>query len=145
MLQERQKSCKERVREHYRGRVENMATLWRLYCKDPEASDPELGCWMEYGLGFDYVVIPDYVAPRTFGRQPRGYWRFQLSWGGPSDEFRFYCDENYQPTKIEYWFLDWYDGAKVSVTGKARGLLDEIWQDWRDCELPQEAKRKAEE
>ena len=28
----------------------------------------------------------DYVAPHTFNDQPEGYWRWQFSWGGPSDE-----------------------------------------------------------
>lgn len=132
-----QLTCKQRVREHYNSRVADIRKLWALYREDCEASDPDLGTWNEYGLSFDYV-------PRgTFSDQKRGYWRYQLSWGGPSDEFRFFCDEDYQLTKVEYWFLDWFDGAHVAVTGKARELLKKIWQDWLDCEVPQHAQREA--
>ena len=63
----------------------------------------------EYGLAFDYV------EPNTFDDQKRGYFRYQISWGGPSEEFRFYTDENLSLTNIEYWFLDWYDGATITI------------------------------
>ena len=34
-----------------------------------------------------------------------------MSWGGPSDEFRMYDNSD----KIQYWFLDWFDGASIEV------------------------------
>lgn len=64
----------------------------------------ELGRLEDYALGFDYV------PPYTFDDQSEGYFRYQISWGGPSDEFRFF----YRGTldyRFEYWFLDWFDGA----------------------------------
>lgn len=69
----------------------------------------------EYGLSFDYV------APNTFNDQPEGYIRYQLSWGGPSEEFRFYvspsCNEYDNPYyRAEFWYLDWFGGACVDVT-----------------------------
>lgn len=65
----------------------------------------------EYGLSFDYV------APETFNDQPEGYWRHQLSWGGPSDEIRFYASRPDSPCyRVEYWFLDWWDGASLDLT-----------------------------
>ena len=39
----------------------------------------------------------------------------QISWGGPSSEFRIYVDENLNICAVEYWYLDWYDGAYVDV------------------------------
>lgn len=132
-----EKTCKERVREHYRDRIADIRKLWNLYREDPEAYDDDLGRFNEYGLSFDYV------APGTFTDQRRGYWQWVLSTGGPGDEFRFFCDEHFRPTKIEYWFLDWFDGAHISVTGKGRELLDEIWDDWRDCGVPQHAMTQA--
>ena len=62
-----------------------------------------------YGLSFDYV------EPYTFSDQERGYFRYQISWGGPAEEFRFYTDENLSLTNIEYWFLDWGDGAPITI------------------------------
>ena len=38
--------------------------------------------WTFEGLGFDYV------EPHTFTDQLEGYWRWQFSWGGPSDALR---------------------------------------------------------
>jgi len=121
-----QPTCKERVRESLRGRITDLEKLWELWKQDTEASDPELGNFNEYGLCLDYV------APETFKNQRRGYLRYQLSWGGPSDEFRFYLDESLNPTRIEYWFLDWFDGAKIILKGKTLALLEEIYQDFKE-------------
>ena len=60
-------------------------------------------------LGFDYV------EPKTWDDQLEGYWRWQLSWGGPSDEFRIFVNPDKSVHRIEYWYLDWYDGAKVTL------------------------------
>ena len=124
---EKNLTCKERVRSHYQSRIADLTKLWKLYQDGNDESDDDLGTFNEYGLAFDYV------AKGTFGDQKRGYWRYQISWGGPSDEFRFYADERLDLTKIEYWFLDWFDGAKVNVTGKALALMTEIWEFFKEC------------
>ena len=70
---------------------------------------------------FDYVnggyfLGWDFVEPFTFGEdQKAGYWRLQISWGGPSSEYRIYVDSEKAIRKIEYWYLDWFDGANVDV------------------------------
>ena len=122
-------NCKARLEENYRGRMADIRKLWAMYCEDCEASDPDLGRWNEYGLCLDYV------APGTFNGQKRGYIRWQLSTGGPGDEFRFYMDENQNPTRIEYWFLDWFDGASRKLrSGADYRLLCDIFSDWQSCE-----------
>lgn len=122
-------TCKNRISDQLKGRIEDLTKLWELYKRDPDAYDDDLGNFNEYGLSFDYV------SPGTFQRQRRGYFRYQLSWGGPSDEFRFYYDENCNPVKIEYWFLDWFDGAKKTLQGGTFSLLSEIFEDFRDMGL----------
>lgn len=101
--------CAERIAEHWRSTKEDL----ELYMADPqvrEGGNPEgLSSFAEYALGFDYV------EPGTFTGQTEGYWRYQMSWGGPSDEIRFYGGPVFF-TKAEYWFLDWFDGAKLDVT-----------------------------
>jgi len=121
-----QPSCKDRVRAELQSRIEDLTKLWNLWKQDTEASDEELGNWNEYGLGVDYV------APGTFENQKRGYLRYQLSWGGPSDEFRFYLDESLNPTRIEYWFMDWFDGAKIILKGQPLALLEEIYEELKE-------------
>ncbi len=73
----------------------------------------------EYEDLFDYVnqtaLCWDYVEPFTFDDQREGYYRLQLSWGGPSDEFRIYTDMSKTIKEIEYWYMDWFDGACVKV------------------------------
>lgn len=129
--------CKDKVRHELRGRIADIRKLWRLYCKDPEAYDEELGRFDEYGLCFDYV-------PRdTFSDQKRGFFRWQLSWGGPQDEFRLYTDENLDPFEIEYWYLDWFDGAGVKLCGRDYELLAEIFGDFKEMGSVEAERKKA--
>ena len=66
----------------------------------------------EYGLCFDYVELG------TFGDQENDYFRYQLSYGGPSEEIRFYDNG-----AVEFVFLDWFVGCGYNLnnhpTGKA--------------------------
>ena len=118
-------TCKERVAPHLRGRIQDLRKLWKLEQQDPEASGPDLGTFNEYGLSFDYV------APGTFPDQPEGHFRYQLSWGGPSDEFRIFAqplnDWHFSIYRIEYWFLDWFDGAHRVLEGDNLALLSDIF------------------
>ena len=87
-----QKTCKERIQEQWELRQEDL--------KEP---------WTFEGLGFDYV------EPHTFTDQLEGYWRWQFSWGGPSDELRAYVNRDDRIHRLEYWFMDWMDGAKLEL------------------------------
>ena len=66
-------------------------------------------------LNDGYFLGWDFVEPFTFEDQKAGYWRLQISWGGPSSEYRIYVDGEKEIRKIEYWYLDWFDGANVDV------------------------------
>ena len=89
-------SCEERVDEYLDDRLQDI----KEFAQEGFSSDD----FFEYGL------CVDYVEPFTFDDQEEGYLRYQLSWGGPSDEFRFY------QSRTEYWFLDWFDGASRDVS-----------------------------
>jgi hypothetical protein len=71
----------------------------------------ETSRYLDYGLSFDFQEANQ-------EEQKEAYFRFQLSWGGPSDELRFYEDGT-----IIYVFLDWFCGVGFDVT-------DEDWADW---------------
>jgi hypothetical protein len=137
IIMEDQKKCKGLVRKSYRNRMDEITKLWNLYKKDCEASDPDLGTWNEYGLCFDYV------AKGTFTDQRRGYFRYQISWGGPSEELRIYADESLDIDRIEFWYLDWFDGAKVNVTGKPLEVWQEIWEDFKGMDLLEMKMKEA--
>ena len=55
------------------------------------------------------VVVDKEEEPRNW--DDMSYVRLQMSWGGPSDEFRVW-----KSGKIEYVFLDWYTGYSLDVT-----------------------------
>jgi hypothetical protein len=169
-----ERSCKEQLGQHYKGRVADIRALWEwrtgqhedateAECKDfmdmfdttiketvsrPDVGDEE---WREFAREFaderfnEYGLSWDYVAPGTFEGQRRGYFRWQLSWGGPSDEFRFFVDENFGVCRVEYWFIDWFDGARrVIRRGADFDLLSEIWEDIRDMDMPRHWMDQAE-
>ena len=67
---------------------------------------------------YNYGLCVDMVSVGTFKDQNEPYLRYQISYGGPSEELRFY-----QNGTVEFWFLDWYDGASKIITS-----LD--WVQW---------------
>ena len=134
-----EKTCERRVSEHLKGRIEDLKKLWAAYQDDPEKSLDDLGNMYEYGLCFDYV------APGTFDDQTEGYFRYQLSWGGPSDEFRFYVGPEFKCHRIEYWFLDWFDGASRAIEGENLALMVEIFTWFDDGGLVKTEFDKAQE
>ena len=93
--EQRERSCADQVQEHLEDRLKELHTV--------------------EGLCFDYV------DPDTFTNQKEGYWRWQLSWGGPGDEFRIYVNPDKSVHRIEYWYLDWFDGAHVTLDEKLHG------------------------
>lgn len=111
-----EKTCKERWEERKTRRVSRLEQI---------LGTPE---FHEYGLSFDYV------SPRTFENQEEGYWVYLTSWGGPSDEFRFYSSgPEFTPYRIEYWFLDWFDGHGEALSGKDEETLLKVWDYFSEC------------
>ena len=117
----KQPSCEDRID----AQLASTAETFRIYMNDSdvyENGNDDLSPFCEYGLSFDYV------EPDTFDDQPQGFYRYQLSYGGPSSEVRFHPDGS-----IEYRFHDWFDGAGREVTR-------EDWAQWlkehfSDCEM----------
>ena len=125
------KTCKERINKEYADTMDALRKLFAAYngdvcpecdgvgitdtgicelCKgegnlNEESYANEIGTIFDYGLSFDYCGAEDDESAST-----PGYFRYQISWGGPSDEFRFYAEKitpyKYAVWKIEYWFLD---------------------------------------
>lgn len=100
-----QPTCQERIDDKWTRRKADLA----IFMDDLDGNE-NVGPFHEYGLAFDYLPA------NTFNEQKIGYWRYQLSWGGPADEIRFYGDPEGQIYCVEYWFMDWFDGALLYVT-----------------------------
>lgn len=131
--------CESRIENHLQGRLEDLRKLLTAYCDgDEDWHAVDLGTFPEYGLCFDYV------APNTFDNQTEAYFRYQLSWGGPADEFRFFVNPDLSCHRIEYWFLDWFDGARRDLSGEDESLLLEIWHWFRESQTAHAALDQAE-
>ena len=135
-------NCAQRVVEEYESRLLDFKNARAFFNdqKNPYIIEKarELGCedyddffqWVnEYGLAWDFV------EPKTEYNSGAGYYRWQISWGGGSDEFRIYISEEYLPhrneiKKIEYWFLDWYDGASIETSHE---LIQQIIDCFLEC------------
>jgi len=112
------RSCERRIEVELRDRVSDLRRLWKAYRRDEEGEE---GALADCGLCFDYVPAG------TFDDHREGYFRYQLSWGGPSDEFRFFVNPDLSCHRVEYWFLDWFDGAHRILSGANESLLLELW------------------
>jgi len=107
----KEKKCSELVKEKYQDRLEQF-----------EKAKKEEKDFFEYvnesGLCFDRVEAG------TFKDQRDGYWRWQLSYGGPSQEFRLFDNGD-----LEFWHLDWFDGACVQVKDE---IFENIMANFKD-------------
>ena len=114
-------NCESRISEHLWDKLEVFTT----YQDEPdtmEDGNEDIPPFHEYGLDFSYV------EPDTFTDQREGYLRYQLSWGGPSDEFRYYVNADGSVHRVEYWFLDWFDGAHIKLTGDNENLMLNVFE-----------------
>jgi len=116
MSEAKQPSCADLVEQKFNETEQDYKDARDYYNQsEPGEHDQYEG----YEDLFDYInqtaLCWDYVEKGTFNDQERGYFRLQLSWGGPGDEFRIYVDYDKSIDYIEYWYLDWYDGASVRV------------------------------
>ena len=123
-------TCAERVTSHWQSRHDDLFILYLGRNDNPdvdkfladrghnptEMSDDDKVAALDEERS-TYALAFDYVEPETFPDQPEGYFRYQISWGGPSDEIRFYVNLDGSCHRAEYWFLDWFDGDLIDVTG----------------------------
>jgi hypothetical protein len=98
---------------HLESRREDFEAFFASEAMETE----DLGDFSHYGLSYDRVEDEeDEYDPETLK-----YFRYQLSWGGPSDEIRFHPNG-----RIEYVHLDWFCGVGFDVTG------DEVFEQLKD-------------
>ena len=115
--------CADLVAHELEKELEMLRKLWKLHCEDSDAYDDEYGNLYEYGLAFGYI------APRTFSDQDEGYFRYQISCGGPSDEFQIFAGGSpggWVIHRIEYWYKDGFDGASITLRGEDFEFMKEL-------------------
>jgi hypothetical protein len=120
-LQKRQ-TCQDLVVKRYQDRLVDLqaasdyfsiekqsARAVHHWHKDLEHYEDYYDYVNQLGLSFDFRA-----ADASEGRSC-GYWRWQLSTGGPGDEFRIFTDVQKNIDRIEYVYLDWFDGATHKI------------------------------
>ena len=116
----REDSCEARIEGAMRSRLADLEAFAFGPRDDdnPDGYDPEEGEPEEYGLSLDFCRAEN-------GRG--GFIRYQLSTGGPGDEFRIYADGS-----IEYAFIDWFDYAsrELSATDRATVAAHLMLDEW---------------
>ena len=96
------KTCEERIDEALRNRIEEI--------KEALDSSDDIIKWINsYALAYD--DDPHYKAKRL-----------ELSFGGPSDGFRFFEDGT-----IEYYFNDWFDGTTRKLSGENENIMKHLY------------------
>ena len=157
-----EKTIEKRAQEHLKSRMEDLGFLYGEYAYDSKdwsdetwetAKDFDINNEMEpdeideimmearsnYGLSWDYV------SADTFDNQEQGYFRYQISWGGPSEEIRFYVDYGKKLYKAEYWFLDWFTGHGIELNGEYLEIAEAIFDDFDDIGMVESAYESAME
>tara|TARA_R110002050_G_scaffold222603_4_gene358420 strand:- start:868 stop:1323 length:456 start_codon:yes stop_codon:yes gene_type:complete len=111
LKQSDKETCEDRITEAIISRGEDFTRFMNCYSfgedyiNETDSEDEVLDEFYNYGLDISMVEIG------TFRDQTEPYLRYQISYGGPSEELRFY-----QNGTVEFWFLDWFDGAHKIIT-----------------------------
>jgi len=85
-------SCEARIKKKFRGRIKDFKRILKAHDPIEELNSYSL-CLSEKKI-----------------------YRLELSWGGPQDYLDFeYDPQAKQLSAIVYYFLDWFDGAKLNV------------------------------
>ena len=100
-----EKTCEDRIDAALESRAEDFIEIYRMADWDS---------LHEYGLAFDSKIEPEDDAM---------YSRYQISWGGPSEEIRFYNNKWLGTKRIEFVYMDWFDFAK-------RDISNVEWAQW---------------
>ena len=147
----KQKKCVELVDEMYFKTVQDYKSAKNYFDLDTDDRSKnqrheDLECYEDF---FDYVnqsgLSFDFVPVDTFEDQQQGYWRFQMSWGGPSDEFRIYVDDQNKIEQIYYHYMDWYDGASKLVQDNIIYDICQMFLDGCDCKDNSEIYKNEDE
>lgn len=146
-------SCEERIDERLETALDDLRrglgrlNEWLGYCNDcgygseldwtfeeePDGEDtrcPKCGSddlWLREDDGERRQSYEEGVLEVT---KLHTVYRVGLSWGGPADGFYLYFDEENELVKAEYYFQDWFDGAKRVLYGEALGLVEDMFHGW---------------
>lgn len=116
------KTCSELIEDELKRRIEDFEQALRSY----EENNYEKIVTED---GYEYEGVIDWINNYALGYYDDNYYRakrLELSWGGPQDYFLYFPKLD----RIEYHYLDWYDGASLVLDedGEAFKIMKEIFE-----------------
>ena len=125
---EKRLTCKDLINKKFKEVEQDYKDAQKYFDEllsiDPDKQE-EFKCKDKYNKFFYCEDFFDYVNSNASSwdwvdaedEKNPGYFRLQLSWGGPSDEFRIYTiGDTLDIDCINYHYMDWFDGASISVS-----------------------------
>jgi hypothetical protein len=88
----------QRAYQNYREEIDNLRKVEALL-QEKEMSE-----------------IEEYRAPLSIDE--RKEFTILLSWGGPSDGYKIYVDNENEPVEGYYFFADWFEYEEFKLTGE---------------------------
>ena len=115
------KTCSELIEDELKRRIEDFEQALRNY-EENNYEKIEID-------GYEYEDVLDWLIDYSLGVYDDNYYRakrLELSWGGPQDYFLYFP----KLERIEYHYLDWYDGASLVLDedGEAFKIMKEIFK-----------------
>ena len=113
-MTDRNKTCEERIDGELEERVGELKHVMDQRCNP-----------FKDIYGDSYNDVMDWLDTWSIGYGDDPHYRakrLELSWGGPSDGFRFFEDGT-----IEYYFQDWFDGARRRLYGNDYDTLKRLY------------------
>ena len=113
------KTCSELIEDELKRRIEDFEQALRSY----EENNYEKIVTED---GYEYEGVIDWINNYALGYYDDNYYRakrLELSWGGPQDYFLYFPKLD----RIEYHYLDWYDGASLVLDGEDFKVMSEIF------------------
>jgi len=110
-------TCEERIDKKLRGRILEIEEVIKLY----ECSNDGHFIYDDC----EYEDLIDWLNQRALSYEDDSHYRakrLELSTGGPADGFLFFEDGT-----IEYYFQDWFDGAKRELYGRDKEIMQKLY------------------
>ena len=109
--------CVDLIQQKFQDRNDNISDIFQLK-NDYQEYETSYEAFVSFGLSVDYI------EPNTFEDQKNGYIRYQLSYGGPSDELRFYIDDATEHEEFDLYSLGRKEFARLFLFLNKEELLD---------------------
>lgn len=112
MTMTKDQTCEQRIGTRMAGRLADMLAAVEAY---------------EVGETDEDESLMEELRESVLSFDVRRSVRILLSTGGPADGFDVIIDEDGELVSGEYWFQDWFDGARRQLESDELALIDQVY------------------